>query len=234
MGIVLSLMEGHTCVNVRHHITLMFDSTLVVNYAHYSHLETKQHNSANHVSRVTANMNSHYYYACFITVPDNLENGIQADATAYFGTVLTNAPIGTEIFRFRIVIDLTAYGAILTVLNRSFQVTSIFRFSGFEFTKTFAFYNGVIAANASGMLPPEISLLGDNFVVFEDSVIYNQRPPPSLELPATLDFDLTIIVLGSGDNPISNSVDFALGTVELIPPPPGICDHQFCYVANYY
>ena len=171
-------------------------------------------------------MNSHYYYACFITVPDNLENGIQADATAYFGTVLTNAPIGTEIFRFRIVIDLNAYSgdlsAILTVLNRSFQVTSIFRFSGSEFTKQFTFDNGIVAANASGMLPPEISLLEHNFVVFEDYVIYNQRPPPDWELPTTVDFDLTIIVLGRGDIPITNIVDFAPGTVDLIPPPPGI------------
>ena len=155
-----------------------------------------------------------------------LVNGIQADATAYFGRILTNAAIGTEIFRFRIVIDLTMFGgdlsAILTVLNRGFQVTTIFRFSGSEFTKQFTFDEGVIAANASGTLPPEISLLENNLAVFEDFVIYNQRPPPSLELPATLDFDLTIIVLGGGDNPITQNVDFALGTVDLIPPPPGI------------
>ena len=156
-----------------------------------------------------------------------LVNGIQADATAYFGRILTNAAIGTEVFRFRIIIDLTMFGGdlstILTVLNRSFQVTSIFRFSGSEFTKSFTFDNAsIIAANASGMLPPEISLLENNFVVFEDSVIYNQRPLPDLELPAILDFDLTIVVIGGGDIPISQNVDFALGTVELIPPPPGI------------
>ena len=150
-------------------------------------------------------------------------NGIQADATAYFGSVLTNAPIGTEIFRFRVVIDLNAYGgdlgAILTVLNRSFQVTSIVRFSGSEFTKTFTLDGGIIARNASGTLPPEISLLENNFAVFEDFVIYNQHPPPDLNM---VDFDLTILVVGGGDNPISRNVDFAVGTVALISPPPGI------------
>ena len=107
-----------------------------------------------------------------------LENGIQADATAYFGTVVTNAPHGTEIFRFRIIIDLSRFDndlfAILTVMNRNNLVDSIFKFSDSSNQRTFVFANGVMAANASGWLPPEVRLLENRlvYVVFEDFVIY--------------------------------------------------------------
>ena len=161
-------------------------------------------------------------HVLIIIVPDVLDQVIIPDATAYFGTVLTNSTLGTEIFRFRIVIDLSRFDndliAILTVMNRNNLVESIFKFSDGGNQRTFIFSDGIIAANASGRLPPEITLLENGLVVFEDFVIYYQAPPPSLELPTTLDFDLSIVAVGI-DPSNSQSVRFAVGTVTLISPP---------------
>ena len=150
-----------------------------------------------------------------------LENGIQADATAYFGSVLTHSTSGTPVFSFRIVIDLGTFGgdlsAIATVMYRNNLVDSIFKFSGGTNQRTFPFANGIVAANASGSLPPEFRLLENGLVVFEDCVIYQQAPPPNLELPTTLDFDMAIIAVAP--DPInSQSVIFAVGIVDLTPP----------------
>ena len=160
-----------------------------------------------------------------------LLNGVQADATAYFGRILTNAPVGTEVFRFRIVIDPSSYGgdldAVITIMNRNNQVLSIFRFSDDQSTSQFTFIGGINAANASGQLPPEVRLLQSGLVVLEDFVMYRQAPSPDLELPTTLDFDLSIIVVGRG-GANTMQTDFALGTVALLPPPPGVYlyDHK--------
>ena len=170
---------------------------------------------------------NHCIYIYIFAVPDVFENGIQADATAYFGSIATNATPGTEVFHFRIVIDLSRLNndllSIITLLNRNNLVESIFRFSDSNVGRTFTFSDGIVAANASGTLPPQFRLLVNRLVVFEDSVIYYQRPPPSLALPVTLDFDLSILA-ASLDTGLSESVRFAVGTVDLFPPP-GECGH---------
>jgi hypothetical protein len=129
------------------------------------------------------------------------------------------------VFPIRIVIDLNEFGgdldAILTILNRNNLVQSIFKFSDNLNTRTFNFIEGINAANASGMLPREIRFLQNGLIIFEDFVIYRQAPPPSLELPTTLDFDLSIIVVGHGSGGTVQS-SFAVGTVALIPPPQGV------------
>ena len=153
-------------------------------------------------------------------VPDMYS--IHADATAYFGRIVTNSTPGTETFRFRIVIDLSRFNndllSIITLLHRNNLVQSIFRFSNGRDGRTFTFSDGIVAVNASGMLQPEFRLLANRLVLFEDSVIYYQTPPPSLGLPATLDFDLSILAV-SLDTSLSESVRFAVGTVNLFPPP---------------
>ena len=147
---------------------------------------------------------------------------VQADATTYFGSILTNATRGTIVFPFRIVIALSRYGgnlnATVTIMNRNNLVESIFKFSDGQNQRTFRFNDGIIAANSSGTLPSEFRLLENGLVVFEDFVIYHQAPPPTLELPTTLDFDLSILALGH-DPTTSQPVNFAIGTVALIPPP---------------
>ena len=161
----------------------------------------------------------HFLY--IFAVPDMYS--IQANATAYFGSVLTNSTTGTKVFSFRIVIDLSRFNndliSIITLLNRNNLVQSIFRFSNGRDGQTFTFSDGIVAANASGVLPPEFRLLANKLIVFEDSVIYYQAPPPYyLVLPATLDFDLSILAV-SLDTSLSETVRFAVGTVDLFPPP---------------
>ena len=157
-------------------------------------------------------------------VPDVLDNGIQADATAYFGSVLATDPVGTEIFRFRIVIDLNRFNndtdAIVIIMVRSNLVERIFKFSDGQNTRTFAIaaQGGIDAVNASRVFP-EIRLIENRLVVYEDSVIYQQAPPPETELPITLDFDLNLIVVGRNSMSIQELLPFAVGTVALMIPP---------------
>ena len=102
-------------------------------------------------------------------------------------------------------------------MNRDNLVAQTFRFSDDMLTRTFVFNSGVYAANTSGQLSHEIRLLENGLVVFEDFVIYRQAPSFYLELPTTLDFDLSIIVVGRGSGANTLQTNFAIGTVALIP-----------------
>ena len=158
-----------------------------------------------------------------------MDHGIQADATAYFGTVLINiATFGTEIFRFRIVIDLSRFNndliAIVIIMVRNNLVESIFKFSDGQNQRTFAIaaQGGIDAVNASRVFP-EIRLIENRLVVYEDYVIYQAAPPPEyVELPVTFDFDLNLIVIGRDPSVIQEHLPFAVGTVTLTLPPPGM------------
>ena len=108
-------------------------------------------------------------------------------------------------------------------MNHNNLVDSIFRFSDGTNQRTFTFGSGIDAANTSGMFP-EIRLLENRLVVFEDFIIYQQAPPPSLSLPTTLDFDMSILVVAPNPNN-TQSARFAVGTVNLIPPPGEYHDH---------
>ena len=105
-------------------------------------------------------------------------------------------------------------------MNRNNLVETIFKFSDGQNTRTFriASEGGIDAVNASRVFP-EISLIENRLVVFEDFVIYNEAPPSDLDLPTTLDFDLNLIVVGQGSLFIQELLPFAVGTVALIPPP---------------
>ena len=99
-------------------------------------------------------------------------------------------------------------------MNRDNLVAQTFRFGdNGQTTRPYTFFGGINAANASGQLPREIRVLENGLVVLEDSVIYIA---PDLVFPPTLDFDLSVIVIGPGG---ANTIqtNFALGTVELIP-----------------
>ena len=133
--------------------------------------------------------------------------------------------LGTKIFPFRIVIDPSRYGgdidAIITVINRDNLVAQTFRFSDDTLTRTFTFIGGINAANASGQLPRELRVLENRLVILEDFVIYRQAPFSNLELPITLDFDLSVIVVGRVPG-ATIQTDFAVGRVALISPPAGL------------
>ena len=141
--------------------------------------------------------------------------------------MLTNAPFGTEVFRFRIVIDLSRFNddldAIVIIMVRNNLVERIFKFSDGQNTRTFgiAAQGGIDAVNASRVFP-ELRLIENRLVVYTDRIIYQEAPPSSLELPNTLDFELNLIVVGRGSLSIQESLPFAIGTVALIPPPAGI------------
>ena len=80
---------------------------------------------------------------------------------------------------------------------RNNLVQSIFRLSDGQNQRTFFIRNrgGIRAVNESRLFP-EITLIENGLVVYEDHIIYQEAPPSSLELPTTLDFDLNLIVVG--------------------------------------
>ena len=155
-----------------------------------------------------------------------LDRGIQADATAYFGSVPINATTGSEVFRFRIVIDLSRFNndldALVVILVRSRLVESIFKFSNGQNQRTFfiAPYGGIGAVNASRVFP-EIRLIENRLVVYEDSVIYHTVLPTYYDLPVVFDFELNVIVVGRYSSVIRELLPFAVGTV-IFTHPPGI------------
>ena len=152
-----------------------------------------------------------------------IENGIQPDATAYFRSVQTTAPFGTEVIHFRIFIDLRRFDndldAIVVTMVHNNQVETIFKFSDGQNQRTFnvAGHGGINVANASRMFP-EIRLIENRLVVFEDYVIYHQAPYPELVLPASLDFNLNLIIVERRSHNIQEFFPFAVGTVVLLPP----------------
>ena len=164
------------------------------------------------------------------TVPDVYS--VQADATAYFGRVLTNATFGTQVFRFRIVIDLSDFDNdldfIVLIMVQNNLVERIFKFSDGTNQRTFQIGSngGIDAVNASHVFP-EIRLIEammNRFVILEEYVIYQAAPPSDLELPTSLSFDLNLIVVGLNPSLIQERLPFAIGTVALMPPqlPPGM------------
>ena len=165
------------------------------------------------------------------TVPDVYS--VQADATAYFGRVLTNATFGTQVFRFRIVIDLSDFDNdldfIVLIMVQNNLVERIFKFSDGTNQRTFQIGSngGIDAVNASRVFP-EIRLIEammNRFVILEDYVIYQAAPPSDLTLPTRLSFDLNLIVVGLNPSLIQERLPFAVGTVALIPPPGTLCNH---------
>ena len=105
----------------------------------------------------------HYaMYVCIHTVSPDYS--IQADATAYFGSVQTNATFGTKVFSFRIFIDLIDFDNdldfIVLIMVRGNLVERIFKFSDGTNQRTFqiAANGGIDAVNASRVIP-EINLI---------------------------------------------------------------------------
>ena len=128
-------------------------------------------------------------------VPALQDFSIHGDATAYYGSIPVNATLGTEIFQFRIVINLNRFqndlGAIAIIVVRNRLVESVFGFSGGQNYRVFdiAAQGGIDSDNVSSLFP-EITIIENRLVVYEDYVIYQQPPPPFIELPVVFDFDL--------------------------------------------
>ena len=73
---------------------------------------------------------------------------------------------------------------------------------------------GIDSDNVSSLYP-EITVIENRLVVYEDYVIYQQPPPPSIELPVVLDFDLYFVIFGRNFSVYQEAV----GTVTITLPP---------------
>ena len=108
----------------------------------------------------------------------------------------------------------------MTVLVRNYLVETVFGFNSGQNYKVFdvAAQGGIGAENVSRLFP-EITVIENGLVVYEDYVIYQQSPPPLLELPAVFDFDLYISAVGRNFSVYQEVRPVGTVTVTL---PPGI------------
>ena len=161
----------------------------------------------------------------FITpVPDLQDFGIQGDATAYFGSIPINATLGTEIFRFRIVVNLSRVqndlDLIAIILTRNYVVETVFGFKGGQNYRVFdiAGQGGIDSENVTRLFP-EITVIENGLVVYEDYVIYQQLPPPFFELPVDFDFDLYYVAVGRNFSIYQELGSMPVGRVTITLPP---------------
>ena len=163
---------------------------------------------------------------CVITPVPALQNlSIQGDATAYFGSIPINVTLGTEVFRFRIVINLNRFhndlGLIAIAIIRNNLVETVLGFAdGENYFRVFEIgaQGGIDAENVSRLFP-EITVIENRLVVYEDYVIYRQPPPHITELPLVLDFDLYFIAFGRNFSVYQELWPLAVGTATITLPP---------------
>ena len=157
-------------------------------------------------------------------VPALQDISIHGDATAYFGSIPINATLGTEVFRIRIVISLSGVqndlDLIAVVLTRNYLAETVLGFNGGINYRVFdiASQGGIDSENVSNLYP-EITVIENRLVVYEDYVIYQQTPPPFIELPVVIDFDLYFAAIGRNFSVYQEPLP--VGTV-IITLPPGI------------
>ena len=133
--------------------------------------------------------------------------------------------MGTVVFHFRVYIDLFQFtnrdlAVIVVSLNENIIVNHIFRLSNGLNTKQISLVDegGVVGVNASGVFP-EIRLLNSQYVIYEDSIIYNGLPS-DIEMNSTTQygFDLTIIIVGVENGEVQQG-PIGRGNVTLLTPP---------------
>ena len=157
-----------------------------------------------------------------------MPNAFQADATAYFASILSNDTSGTVVIDFRIIIDRYQFtnndlSAMLIIMNRNNFVESIFQFSDGSNQRRFAIGNegGIVAVNTSRVFP-ELKLLNEQYIIYHDYIIYNSAAAASyyyyLRYSTTLDFDISLLLVGI--NPVESvQRQFATATITILSPP---------------
>ena len=160
-----------------------------------------------------------------LAVPAVLQNAYQANATQYFGALLSNSTMGTVVFRFRVFIDLFQFtnrdlAVIVVSLNENVIVNRLFKLSNGLNTKQIQLIDegGVVAVNASGVFP-EIRLLNSQYFIYDDSVIYNGLTS-DIEITSTTQyaFDLNIVIVGVENGEVQQG-PIGRGNVTLLKPP---------------
>jgi hypothetical protein len=77
---------------------------------------------------------------------------------------------------------------------------------------------GIDAENVSRLFP-EITVIDNRLVVYEDYVIYQQPPPPFIELPVRFDFDMYFVAVGRNFSVYQELEHLPVGRVTVTLPP---------------
>ncbi len=141
----------------------------------------------------------------------------QANATVYSGHVHSDLSTNTPVFGFKIVADISSLirsGLSLLIIHvsmvRNSQVERIFKISNGQNQKLIEISNGITGINDQ----PELTLIDNTYLVYEDFIIYGNAPLEDLPLPTILDFDLSVFITGDQQSNVIIGPS-ALGRVTL-------------------
>ena len=134
-----------------------------------------------------------------------------------------NAENGTVVFPFRLTINLRRFDNDLEFINVALIQNNfaerIFSFSNYHQQRHLPIskHGGIDAVKASNVFP-EITLIENRIVVYEDYVIYTFEDDLlfDMELPPTVDLDLNVDILGNNSGNTEERTPFAVATVVLI------------------
>ena len=103
-------------------------------------------------------------------------------------------------------------------MNENVLVNRLFKFSNGLNTKQIQPVDegGIVAVNASGVFP-EIRLLNSQYVIYEDSVIYNGLQS-DIAMTTQYGFDLTITIIGAETGDVQQG-SIGRGNVTVLTPP---------------
>ena len=108
----------------------------------------------------------------------------------------------------------------VTLVQRNYLSERIFSFSNYQQERRFSInkHGGIDAVNASNTFP-EITLINNRTIIYEDFVIYSQDSNffiSSINLPSRVDIDLNVVVLGINTGNFEERTPFADAIVTLI------------------
>jgi hypothetical protein len=111
-----------------------------------------------------------------------------------------------------------------TLVQRNYLSERIFSFSNYQQERHFSIskHGGIDAVNASNIFP-EITLLNNRIVIYEDVVIYSHENNffiSNTNLPSRVNIDLNVVILGVSTGKFEERTPFADATVTIIQDPP--------------
>ena len=144
---------------------------------------------------------------------------VQANATAYYGSVHVNATNGTVVFSFELIIDLRRFNngtesIEVTLTQNNLTGLRLFSFSNYQQRRHFS---------TSKLGSINITFVTDRIIVCDDHVIYNGYERDflsNIKLPSTIELYLNVAIRGNNSNSTEEYTPFAVATVMLIQDPP--------------
>ena len=144
---------------------------------------------------------------------DAADYRVGINATNFVSEITTDTPLGTEIIKFRVVVQNEYFNnpqAVLLSIVRNDQTERIFKLENGANDEDI-FY---------GVLDPR-PFPEHQVIIIERGIIYDAEPPEGVVLPATFDFDINVVVVARSGSGLSPPFEDAMarGDVTVMFPP---------------